>query len=713
VFHNLHSSHTVNTGAIFESKFHAFLPVMVYQPPLFIRIGATCLSVHLTKNFALLMMQFCYYWAEIFTGFSFVERARSFMTTENQPDNNHSLSEQITRDYKILRLLGKGGMGEVYLAEQLRVGRRRVALKVLNNTCATNPEMAQRFENEASSAGRINHRNVVTVYESRITDDGQMYVAMEFVEGKSLTEFLKERGPLPLDKVVEITRQMCAGLAAAHKLSIIHRDIKPDNIMITEEDGSQVVKLLDFGIARLSETDPSIGKTRAGVIMGTPTYMSPEQAMGKTGDKIDARSDIYSLGVVIHQMITGHVVFKATSPLEIMRKHISEQPLSLKHWQPDLKIPDAVEEVVLKALQKNRELRQQTIGELGSELEAAVSGISPVVSVSQKDMPTIRVSKEAPTTATVPLSSEKTSGGHMVADTPLAHSVTNPGQQKTANTNQEPTLAQRTRSTAQRSQMPAKPVQPPLPVVPATVAIQPVEVESKQSVQQNDNDSHITSLKPKNHNKQLAIAFVVLVLIFATAFVAIMVRSNRPNATPVLEYRLKRDTPVGDLETLGLDNTIRRGNDFAFEIKLINADFLNPGKFYIFAENSGEKGDSWQWLSVKAQPLRVGEWQRSPLGYAIKTEKPDGLKIYLLVFVPQGVKWSPAEALNPETFPSRNGVAEIGPDIASQIQTSLKQGAIELNATGSQQGQAVSYTLSNKGNSKQVSFYTVQIHQQP
>src|ERR1051325_7769032 len=235
------------------------------------------------------------------------------MSSDMEEDSDFALSEQITHDYRIIRLLGKGGMGEVYLAEQLRVGRRLVALKVLSRSFATSAEMAKRFENEASSAGRINHRNVVTVYESRVTDDGQIYVAMEFVEGKSLTDILKERGQLPLDRVIDIARQICSGLAAAHKRGIVHRDIKPDNIMLMEEEGEQVVKLLDFGIARLSEADASAGKTRAGVIMGTPTYMSPEQAMGKTGDLIDARSDIYSVGMVVYQMLAGHVAFKANS----------------------------------------------------------------------------------------------------------------------------------------------------------------------------------------------------------------------------------------------------------------------------------------------------------------------------------------------------------------------------------------------------------------
>ncbi|MGH9823046.1 MAG: serine/threonine-protein kinase, partial [Blastocatellia bacterium] len=145
---------------------------------------------------------------------------------------NSPLSPQITSDFNIIKLLGKGGMGEVYLAEQVGVGCRRVALKVLNRSCSDNPDLARRFVNEAASAGRINHRNVVLIYESRATEDGQLYVAMEYVEGKDLREQIEEHGTLPLDEIVNITKQICAGLGAAHKLGIVHRDVKPDNIML-------------------------------------------------------------------------------------------------------------------------------------------------------------------------------------------------------------------------------------------------------------------------------------------------------------------------------------------------------------------------------------------------------------------------------------------------------------------------------------------------
>jgi formylglycine-generating enzyme required for sulfatase activity/serine/threonine protein kinase len=292
-----------------------------------------------------------------------------------ETSNNASgfpLSAQVTRDYHILRLLGKGGMGEVYLAEQLRVGRRQVALKVLNRACSEDPEIIKRFENEAASAGRIHNRNVVMVFESRITDDGQLYVAMEFVKGQTLRDAINERGALPLAEVVEITRQVCVGLAAAHKLGIVHRDIKPDNIMLaSEDDGSLLVKVLDFGIARLSEPGTTGAQTKTGMVMGTPFYMSPEQALGSTGDKIDERSDLYSLGMVVYQMLTGKVAFESESWMRVMYRHIHESPLPPSQLRPELGYFPGIEQVVLRSLEKDREDRQPTVTEFASELVSA------------------------------------------------------------------------------------------------------------------------------------------------------------------------------------------------------------------------------------------------------------------------------------------------------------------------------------------------------
>ncbi|HXI92807.1 MAG TPA: bifunctional serine/threonine-protein kinase/formylglycine-generating enzyme family protein [Blastocatellia bacterium] len=282
------------------------------------------------------------------------------------------LSKQIIQDYNIVRMLGKGGMGEVYLAEQLRVGRRRVALKVLSRACSDDPEIIKRFENEAASAGRIHHRNVVMIFESRVTDDGQIYVVMEYVDGNSLRHEIADRGALPLEEIVDITKQICAGLNVAHKRAIVHRDIKPDNIMLgRDEEGALIVKVLDFGIARLLEPGAGGSQTKSGVIMGTPFYMSPEQALGNTGDKIDARSDIYSLGMVVYQMLTGRVAFESDSWMRVMYKHINERPLPPSQLRPQLGFFREVEDVVLKALEKDRDDRQQSVTELATQLEAA------------------------------------------------------------------------------------------------------------------------------------------------------------------------------------------------------------------------------------------------------------------------------------------------------------------------------------------------------
>lgn len=282
------------------------------------------------------------------------------------------LSNQITRDYRIIQLLGKGGMGEVYLAEQLRVGRRRVALKVLSRACSEDPEIIKRFENEAASAGRIHHRNVVMIYESRVTDDGQIYVVMEYVDGNSLRHEIDERGALPLQEIVEIAKQICAGLNTAHKLGIVHRDIKPDNLMLArDEEGALFVKVVDFGIARLLEPGEGGSQTKTGVIMGTPFYMSPEQALGNTGDKIDARSDIYSLGMVVYQMLTGRVAFESDSWMRVMYKHINEQPMAPSQLRPELASFEEVERVVLKSLEKDRENRHSSATEFATELEKA------------------------------------------------------------------------------------------------------------------------------------------------------------------------------------------------------------------------------------------------------------------------------------------------------------------------------------------------------
>src|SRR5262245_48470514 len=255
-------------------------------------------------------------------------------------------------------------MGQVFLAEQIRVGNRKVALKVLHRRFSEDEEFLGRFANEAASTGRINHPNVITIYESKQAADGTLYIAMELVEGESLTDLLRKRGRLPLAEAVEIASQCCKALQAAHRLGIIHRDIKPDNIMLTRDiDSAPLVKILDFGIAKLKD---STGHTVTGSVLGTPAYMSYEQASGLSSEMLDGRSDIYSLGVVTYTMIAGHPPFRADTPVGYITKHLSEQPTPLRNLRPE--VPAAVEGAVMRSLEKDREKRFQTAADFGAAL---------------------------------------------------------------------------------------------------------------------------------------------------------------------------------------------------------------------------------------------------------------------------------------------------------------------------------------------------------
>jgi serine/threonine-protein kinase len=258
------------------------------------------------------------------------------------------LASGLTRRYRIVRRLGAGGMGTVFFARQIGVGNRPVALRVLNRKLLDDPQFLLRFQNEAGLTGLIHHANVVTIYEFAQADDGTPYIAMEFLEGESLRQALKRRGRLPVPEVAEILQQAARGLSAAHKLGIIHRGLKPDNIFLARGDeGELIVKVVDFGIAKLRE---SATHTQSGTVLGTPAYMSYEQACGWRSDDLDARSDVYSLGVVVYEMLTGRVPFCADTPLGYVRKHMLEDPLPFRAVAPGLAVPARVERAVMKAL---------------------------------------------------------------------------------------------------------------------------------------------------------------------------------------------------------------------------------------------------------------------------------------------------------------------------------------------------------------------------
>ncbi len=291
------------------------------------------------------------------------------------PQPEAQLAAGLSRRFRLVRPLGKGGFGTVFLAEQIAVGNRPVALKVLNGQRLDEPRHLKRFQDEAASAGRIHHPNVVTIHDYGQADDGTPYIAMEFLKGESLRETLRRRGRLPVPEVVEILQQAARGLNAAHKLGIIHRDLKPDNIFLALDDEDVLtVKIVDFGIVKLLEGADANASTG---FVGTPAYISYEQATGMKSSNLDARSDVYALGVVVYEMLTGRVPFQADSLIGFLEKHRREPPPPFRTVVPPLDVSPEVESAVMKALVKDRDKRYASAPDFARELKQAAQPPSP------------------------------------------------------------------------------------------------------------------------------------------------------------------------------------------------------------------------------------------------------------------------------------------------------------------------------------------------
>jgi serine/threonine-protein kinase len=270
--------------------------------------------------------------------------------------------------YHVIKKLGEGGMGRVYLAEQVKMGRMS-AVKVMNRRLAQDPDAISRFNREAANASRISHQNVAQVYDFGETSEGLIYLAMEFVEGEPLTDILQRDGALPPARAAEIVRQTGEALSVAHDMGIVHRDLKPDNIMITRaRDGSDLVKVVDFGIAKAMNVEAQ-KVTRTGLIVGTPEYMSPEQI---AGDPLDGRSDIYSLGLVAFNILTGRLPFLSKTAQESVIMRLTEPPRRLAEIRPQVPWSPAVQAVMDRALQRDAALRYASASEFGRALSAAV-----------------------------------------------------------------------------------------------------------------------------------------------------------------------------------------------------------------------------------------------------------------------------------------------------------------------------------------------------
>ncbi|MBX3228296.1 MAG: protein kinase [Labilithrix sp.] len=278
--------------------------------------------------------------------------------------------------YVILDLVGIGGMGRVYRAEQTNLGRT-VAVKIIHPHLVGEENAAARFITEARAASRLNHPNSVAVIDFGKTEDGQLYLVMEFLRGKDLARVAYEEGPLSFRRIVSILRQTLAALSEAHHLGIIHRDLKPENVILEQtRTGQDFVKVVDFGLAkiRIDAVQPNI--TSPGIVCGTPEYMSPEQGRG---DPLDARSDLYAVGVIFYQLLTGRLPFEAESPTQVVLMHITEQPQDPRKVIPERSIPSLIADVCLMALAKDPNHRFANADEFADALSDALSQVESAV----------------------------------------------------------------------------------------------------------------------------------------------------------------------------------------------------------------------------------------------------------------------------------------------------------------------------------------------
>jgi serine/threonine-protein kinase len=286
--------------------------------------------------------------------------------------------------YRIVRLIGEGGMGAVYEGENNRI-HRRVAIKVLHATVAGMADVVARFEREAQAAGRIGSEHIVEVLDLGTLSSGDRYMVMEFMDGDSLSERIRQRGRLQPSELYPIARQLLEALAAAHKAGIVHRDLKPDNVFLLRSRRSQpdFVKLLDFGISKFGGGANALSMTRTGTVMGTPYYMAPEQAKGARD--VDHRVDIYAIGVILYEAVAGQVPFLADTFNELLFKIVLEKPQPLQELAPDT--DPAFIAIIDKAMARDPAARHQSALELQQALEqwAAQAGQGAQVSGPQAD----------------------------------------------------------------------------------------------------------------------------------------------------------------------------------------------------------------------------------------------------------------------------------------------------------------------------------------
>jgi tRNA A-37 threonylcarbamoyl transferase component Bud32 len=280
------------------------------------------------------------------------------------------VGREIAGRYRVIDKLGEGGMGAVYRGEQISL-KRKVAIKVLRPELSADPSLVRRFNAEAELAAKLSHPNTVNIYDFGQDAGGALFIAMEYLEGKSLRQVVTQGGPLPPGRALMIGRQIASSLADAHTHGIVHRDLKPDNVMLTERGKERdIARVLDFGIAKLRADNHTVNAmTRAGDLVGTPQYMAPEQIRG---DAVDGRTDVYALGAMLYEMITGRLPFEGTTVMAVLSKHLTETPPAPSVRRPDLGLAPALDALIMSALAKQPEYRPVSMDQFAERMTALI-----------------------------------------------------------------------------------------------------------------------------------------------------------------------------------------------------------------------------------------------------------------------------------------------------------------------------------------------------
>ncbi|HVV85801.1 MAG TPA: protein kinase, partial [Kofleriaceae bacterium] len=291
------------------------------------------------------------------------------------------VGREIGGRYRVIAKLGEGGMGAVYRGEQISL-KRKVAIKVLRPELSADAGLVRRFNAEAELCAKLSHPNTVNIYDFGQDADGSLYIAMELLEGSSLRSVMQQEGAMPPARAIHIAQQICRSLADAHQHGIVHRDLKPDNVMLTERGRERdVVRVLDFGIAKLRDDNRATVNhmTRAGDLVGTPQYMAPEQIRA---EHVDGRTDIYALGAILYEMLTGRLPFEGTTVMAILSKHLTEPPSPPSQRRPDLHLPPALDGLVLAMMAKDAAQRPPSMDAVGEHLDAIAAQLGSAGSSS-------------------------------------------------------------------------------------------------------------------------------------------------------------------------------------------------------------------------------------------------------------------------------------------------------------------------------------------